>query len=76
MRRVLNNAIADAAEGLDAGEGLPFEFFCECNDVSCKRLVEFTVAGYRDHSRSGPVLAEDSPSASLLSRNAGGPTAA
>jgi hypothetical protein len=62
------------AEGLDGGDGLPFEFFCECSELSCKRLVELTVAGFRERSRSGSVLA--GAAGRLKSANADGPTAA
>jgi hypothetical protein len=55
MRRLLNDSIAKAgAERFDYEDS--FEFYCECSDLSCKKVVELTVAQYRILS-IGKVLA-------------------
>jgi len=63
MRRLLNDSIAEVAERFDdEGEEIFFDFHCECEDLSCTRVVEFTVVQYRC-ARFWPVVAHGSVAA-------------
>ena len=63
MRRLLNDSIAGVAERFDdEGEEIFFDFQCECEDLSCTRVVGFTVVQYRC-ARFWPVVVHSSVAA-------------
>jgi hypothetical protein len=62
MRRLMNDFIAKGAASLDREETALLEFFCECGDSDCKRVVELTVAQYRC-ARFWPLVAHATPHA-------------
>jgi hypothetical protein len=55
LRRSVNDAAAELAARFDAGDGIPFEFLCECGDPRCSRMVEMTVDDYRLHEPGSVV---------------------
>lgn len=57
VRRLVNDAIADAAEWFDEGATV-FEFLCECGDLGCRRFVRTTLADYRA-STPGSIVCHD-----------------
>lgn len=62
-RRVMNDSIANGAERLDHdGNGVDFEFFCECGNLRCDEKMRLTVAQYRC-ARFWPVVAHTSAAA-------------
>jgi hypothetical protein len=47
LHRCANDEIAVAAARFDGNDGSKFEFVCECGELSCRGLVEMTLAAYR-----------------------------
>ena len=54
--RDANDRIAETAEGLDAGEGLAFEFLCECSSEGCSETVMLTRTAYLELTQQGRVV--------------------
>lgn len=58
IRRYVNDEIARMAPTFQASIGNGYEFLCECGDLTCRGIVEMTLAEYRK-TKPGSVVGHD-----------------